>query len=173
MTTPRAIGQAAVVALTLGVTVLAAGRATAAEPLSIAAQTSWGSETSLGVGGRVSWGDMPALVMGLDRWLATEKDGLRTARWEAQVNGVFRLRARACSVRPYLGAGMSFVRTAGQVTLVTWDVSAAQHGLGANVIAGVDVRMARRYDAYIETRGQIWGTRQVALSAGLRVALIR
>jgi hypothetical protein len=121
----------------------------------------------------VAWGDGPALAIGVDRWLPKEEAGLRAACWEAHVSAVFHLRGRERVLRPYLGAGMSFIRTTGEATLVTWDVSATQWSRGANVLAGFDLRLARRYDAYAEARGQIWGKRQVVVGAGVRINLIR
>lgn len=153
----------------LGLTLplLTANAGSAGEPLSLGAHADWGSAAGPGFGGRVSWGERPALVVGFDNFLAKEELGLRQSRRELRVDGIFLLRPRTSSLRPYVGAGMSFLRTTSQVTSVPWDVAARRWGRGGNVLAGIELSLRPRLRLHVEARGQIWGARQIVVSSGL------
>ncbi len=68
---------------------------------------------------------------------------------------------------------MSFLRSASQVTSVPWSVQATRWSRGANLLAGVEVSLRPRLRLYLEARGQHWGARQVVLSSGIAVPLVR
>jgi hypothetical protein len=161
----------AFLAVTLTLPLLAANASTAGEPLSLGAHGHWGSAAGGGFGGRVNWGDRPALVVGLETFLAKEELGLRQSRRELRVDGILHLRPRASSLRPYIGAGMSFLRTASHMTAVPWDVSATRWGRGGNLLAGLELALRPRLRLHVEARGQLWGARQIVLSSGIGILL--
>jgi hypothetical protein len=168
----RALAPLLMVAgLALGLLICAPRELPAGDPLDAAVQVSWGAKTHAAVGGRMCWSQNPALVLGADYFFPQEQTGLATRRWDLSVNGVFHTRARTKAVRPYLGAGMSLVRMASRVTVVPWEVSDTSWRRGANILAGVDVRLRHRQSVFLETRAQIWGMRQLLVCAGLRYSL--
>jgi hypothetical protein len=162
-----------VVVLALGLVLLAGGEAGAAAPLSVGAQSLWGTSSSLGLGGRVSWSETPALVVDAYHWPSVGSPGLKARRTGVAVSSVLHLRSRSRSVRPYVGAGMSLIRTAGEVTLVMWDVDAAQWDYGAHILAGADLQLPRGPTFFLELRGRVWGGRQLTIGAGLRLPIVR
>jgi hypothetical protein len=160
-----------VAGLALSLPFFAARELPAAEPLDAAVQVDWGAKTHAALGGRLRWGQNPALVVGADYFFPQDQTGLSTRRWELSVNGVFHTRGRTKAVRPYLGAGMSLVRMSSRVTVVPWEISDSSWLRGANVVAGVDVRLRHRQSVFLETRAQLWGMRQLMMCAGLRYSL--
>jgi hypothetical protein len=123
--------------------------------VSFGPQASWGSDSDLGVGGRVQFGLTPRVV-GIVSFDYFFPDCDECTYWELNPGAVITL--PASSINPYVGAGLNIARAS--VDLGTSTVSNTETGV--NLIAGL--RLGK--SLFTEGRVSLGGGEQFVITAG-------
>ncbi len=158
---------------------LAAQRRAAARPAaakqrpSFGLQLNWGSDTDVGIGGRVVFG-LKAIaprtpidgIVSFDYYFPSAPSGVDVNFWEINANVGYRFTVPARSaVRPYAGAGLNIGHlSAGP----SGGPSASDTKPGLNLLGGTTFKVKGSLTPFAEFRGVIGDFDQVVLTGGVR-----
>jgi hypothetical protein len=149
---------------------LALGAESARCQVSVGVQGDWGSDSSLGIGARVS-GDLPrrlALTGFVDKYFPGNSYGADVSVWEAGVNLVYRMRGSGARVVPYAGLGLNYSRFSASVPFAGKRIQGDETLGGVDVLAGAAFSGAR-VSPFVEGRFTASNQSQIVISVGVRV----
>jgi hypothetical protein len=149
----------------------AAPRSASGWQVSAGVQGVWGSQTDLGIGGRVildmgSVIDRLDVVGSFDWYFPGNEFGIDVEYWEANANLVYRL-GRGPSMVPYAGAGAHLTGFSAATDVLGTPVSGSDHQSGGNLLAGLLLHV-RGLRPFVEGRLELGGGDQFVLAAGIR-----
>jgi hypothetical protein len=165
-------------AVGLGPAELAAQRRAAARPAakqrpSFGLQLNWGSDTDVGIGGRVVFG-LKAIaprtpidgIVSFDYYFPSAPSGFDSNFWEINGNVAYRFTVPARStIRPYAGGGLNIAHASAGPSGGS-SVSDTKPGL--NLLAGTTFKVKGTILPFAEFRGVIGDFNQVVLTGGVR-----
>jgi len=165
-------------AIGLGPAELAAQRRAAARPAaakqrpSFGLQLNWGSDTDVGIGGRVVFG-LKAIaprtpidgIVSFDYYFPSAPAGTDATFWEINANVAYRFTVPARSaIRPYAGTGLNI----GHASASAGGASASDTKPGLNLLAGTTFKVKGSVMPFAEFRAVVGDFDQVVLTGGVR-----
>jgi len=165
-------------AIGLGPADVAAQRRAAARPAaakqrpSFGLQLNWGSDTDVGLGGRVVFG-LKAIaprtpidgIVSFDYYFPSAPAGTDATFWEINANLAYRFKVPARSaLRPYAGGGLNI----GHASASAGGASASDTKPGLNLLGGTTFKVKGSVTPFAEFRGVIGDFDQVVLTGGVR-----
>jgi len=157
---------------------LVAQRRAAARPApakqrpSFGLQLDWGSDTDVGIGGRVVFG-LKAIaprtpidgIVSFDYYFPSAPAGTDANFWEINANVAYRFTVPARSTfRPYAGGGLNI----GHASASAGGASASDTKPGLNLLAGTTFKVKGSVMPFAEFRGVVGDFDQIVLTGGVR-----
>ena len=144
-----------------------------AQRASFGVQFDWGSDTDVGIGGRVVFG-LKAIaprvpldgIVSFDYYFPSAPAGTDNNFWELNGNVAYRFRVARSSLGPYAGGGLNI----GHASTTVAGISGSDTKAGLNLLAGTTFK-ARNFTPFAEFRGVVGDFNQVVLTGGIRFSL--
>lgn len=147
----------------------------ASQGISFGAAVSYGEDTDIGIGPRVSLaipaGDLGlSLVGSFDYFFPSDEDadalGVDISYWELSGNLVLDIPAGGGAMAPYLGAGINYAEASGSASGGGLTISASESEVGANLLAGLRFGSAGA-SPFLEGRYST-ASEQIVVAAGVQ-----